>query len=221
MRLTAEDTAVAAACSLLNELSAEELREALVFFGAQAEEYRKGEFLLRAGDPVRRFGLLVSGAVQVCSDDISGYRMIMASVTPGVLFGEALCFLRVEQAPIYILATCPSRVIWMRTDPLLAPARDEAASRLQSKYIAMLSRKLLDMNDRIQVLSRQLLRDKLTTYFSQCALRARSRDFTIPFDRESLAAYLGVNRSALSRELSRMQREGLIRYEKNRFTLLE
>ena len=76
------------------------------------------------------------------------------------------------------------------------------------------------MNDRIQVLSKQLLRDKLTTYFSQCAVRARSRSFSIPFDRESLAAYLGVNRSALSRELSRMQREGLIRYEKNRFTLL-
>jgi CRP-like cAMP-binding protein len=83
----------------------------------------------------------------------------------------------------------------------------------------MLAGRTLAMNDRIQILSRPTLRGRLVTFFSQYVRRA-GKCFAIPFDRADMAAYLGTDRSALSRELSRMQREGLLRFRKNRFEIL-
>lgn len=63
------------------------------------------------------------------------------------------------------------------------------------------------------------VRGRLTTYLTgQAALEGR-REFSIPFDRQQLADYLNLDRSALSRELGRMQEEGLLEYHKNRFKL--
>ena len=84
----------------------------------------------------------------------------------------------------------------------------------------MLARRTLRMNDRIQILSRGSIREKLNAFFTECARDAGSPSFDIPFDRAGMAAYLGVDRSALSRELSRMRQEGLITYQKNHFVLL-
>ena len=92
------------------------------------------------------------------------------------------------------------------------------AEELRRRFTAMLAQRTLAMNDRIQILSRHGLRARLITFFSQYA-RRWGRQFTVPFDRASLAAYLGVDRSALSRELSRMQADGLLRLHKNQFTL--
>lgn len=220
MRPLPDDWKQIRSCALFAGLSQPEAEAALDFFDARAAQYRKGEALLRVGDPVRAFGLVLDGAVQVFADDIHGRHMIMASVSPGGVFGEALCFLRVQAAPIYILAMRPARVLWLRTEPLARPVEDAAAARLRDNYLRMLSGKLLEMNDRVQVLSKQRLRDKLVTFFTQCARRAGSRCFDIPFDRENLAAYLGVNRSALSRELARMRAEGLIEFSKNHFRVL-
>lgn len=219
MQYSPEDWARISNCPLLAGLSGEAASDALSFFSARMEDYRKGEFLIRVGDPVRRFGLVLEGTIQVFADDIRGHHMIMASVPPGGIFGEALCFLRVQEAPIYICAMRFARVLWMHTDRLFAPLEEPFAAELSRRYTAMLSQKLLDMNDRVQVLSKQRLRDKLITFFSQCARRQGSRSFEIPFDRANLAAFLGVNRSALSRELSKMREEGLIAFEKNRFTV--
>jgi len=84
----------------------------------------------------------------------------------------------------------------------------------------MLAERTLRMNDRVQILSRPLLRDKLTTFFAQCEHRYGSKTFRVPFDRAGMALYLGVNRSALSRELSDMQAEGLIDFYRNSFRIL-
>ena len=83
----------------------------------------------------------------------------------------------------------------------------------------MLAERTLKMNDRIQILSRMSIREKLRAFFTECARDAGSGRFTVPFDRAGMAAYLGVDRSALSRELSRMQHDGEIMYHKKEFIL--
>lgn len=83
----------------------------------------------------------------------------------------------------------------------------------------MLSQKTLSMNDRIQVLSKPTLREKLMTLLTQYSTR-EGKNFNLPFDRNTMAAYLGVNRSALSRELSKMREEGRIDFYKNSFSIL-
>lgn len=207
-------------CPLFAGLNETDLAYALQFFEAHRAVYRKGDFLNRIGDPLRSFGLVLEGTIQVSMDDFDGHHLIMANVAPGGTYGESLCYLG-QPAAITICATTDAEVLLLSTrrlkDGLLcADARNRL---LNDRFICMLAGRTLEMNDRIQILSKPGIRARLITFFSQVS-RRQGRSFTLGLDRSSMAAYLGTDRSALSRELSRMQKEGLIHFEKNRFQLL-
>ncbi|MBR5380381.1 MAG: Crp/Fnr family transcriptional regulator [Clostridia bacterium] len=191
---------------LFRGMTDEEISFELRLYQAHRRAYAKGDSLLRVGDPVKRFAIVLSGGVQVMSDDIDGHHMIMATVQPGQTFAESLCFRMADESPVYAEAIMNTEVYWLSADAL----REGPAAR----FLSMLTAKTLSMNERIRVLSKLTLRDKLMTLF-MLYMRQQGPVFDLPFDRESLAAYLGVNRSALSREMSRMREEGLIDYRKN------
>lgn len=207
-----------ARCALFAGLTAEQTQAALRMFSAREKAYGRGEILKQAADPLPAFGLVLSGRVAVAMADIDGREMLLAHVSPGQTFGEALCYLK-EEAPIVISALTDARVLWLRCDCLRDAADDPLRRMMQSRFTAMLCRRTLQMNDRIQILSRGSIRQKLIAFFTECARDAGSPAFTVPFDRAGMAAYLAVDRSALSRELSHMRREGLLTYQKNAFTL--
>lgn len=204
-------------CPLFEGLSDAQTEEALRFYGATSKKYAKGDAVIRPGDRVARFGLVLSGAVQVMMDDIDGHHMIMATVAPGETFGESLCYREVEESPVYAAALENAEILWLSADGL----RDVNGGHCMycTRFIRMLTMKTLSMNDRIQVLSKPSLREKLMTLFSQYSAR-HGRTFRLPFDRSDMAAYLGVNRSALSRELSKMKKEGIIDFYKSSFSVL-
>lgn len=205
-------------CTLFSGLEGDAFTYALHFFDVQKESFKKGDFLNRISSPLTHFGLVLSGIVQVYAVDIDGNAMIMANVNPGETFGESLCYLGIE-APIYIVAFSDSEIFWLKTDRVKAPSQNPQDLFLASRFTAMLAARTLQMNDRIQILSKITLREKLITFFSQYAARYNSNTFTIPFDRNNMAVYLGTNRSALSRELSRMKKEQILDYSKNKFIL--
>ena len=189
------------------------------FYHLEAVRYSKGEFLNAMYEPLPHFGLVISGTIQVCRDDYYGRKNIMANVTPGNYFGESL-FLTQQVTNVYIIAVRESCVIWFKPERLdkSKGLTDERAYILLRNLTHMLARRALALNDRIQALSKPTLREKLIAFFSEYA-KESGGEFTVPFDRENMAVYLGVNRSALSRELSKMQRDGLISYRKNKFTI--
>lgn len=205
-------------CALFADLSEDRLQEALRLFEAQEKSYPRGSILKSAVDPLSAFGLVLEGNIAVSMEDIDGREMLLAHVSPGQTFGEALCYLQ-EDAPLIISAPTDARVLWLRCGVLRERVEDELRRLLQSRFTAMLARRTLRMNDRIQILSRGSIRQKLIAFFTECARDAGSAHFTVPFDRAGMAAYLGVDRSALSRELSHMKAEGLLTYSKNQFTL--
>lgn len=205
-------------CFLFSGLTEGELSDALHFFDAREKKYARGELLKSAVDPLPAFGLVLSGAVTVAMEDIDGREMLLSHVAPGSTFGESLCYLR-ESAPITIAALSDARVLWLRADRLRERAETPLEQILQARFTAMLARRTLKMNDRIQILSRGSIRQKLNAFFTECARDAGSPAFAVPFDRAGMAAYLGVDRSALSRELSRMRGEGLLTFSKNQFAL--
>lgn len=208
-----------AACPLFAGLNENDLSAALRFFDAQERAYPRGSLLKAASDPLPAFGLVLDGQVRVSMTDIDGREMLLSQVGDGQTFGEALCYLQ-SGAPLMIAAAADTRVLWLRCDALRQPARSALSEQLQQRFTAMLARRTLQMNDRIQILSRSGIREKLLAFFTECARDAGSSAFDIPFDRAGMAAYLGVDRSALSRELSHLQRQGVLRYRKNHFELL-
>ena len=206
--------------ALFSDMDDEELGKALELLGAEFRAYDKGETLHRPYTQMKRFGMVLSGVVQACMDDIEGNRMIMAEVVPGNTFGESLCFLAFADSPVYVYASEASEVLWFSLGELFGDAPNAFAVRLQKRFIAMLAARTLSMNDRIQVLSKIRLRDKITTYFSQMSRETRSLTFQIPMNRDDFATYMGTNRSALSRELAQMKKEGLIDYYLNTIRIL-
>lgn len=187
---------------------------------AERTRYEKGALLHAAGKPMKRFGIVITGLVQVCADDIEGGRMIMAEVTPGTSFGESLCFLKAQDSPVYIYASEDSEVLWLTPEALYDGPGDAFQTELLRRFTAALAEKNLSMNNRIQVLSKLSLRGKLYAYFTELAAEQGSNTILLPMNRDDTAAYIGANRSALSRELARMKAEGLIDYYRNAVRIL-
>ena len=207
---------------LFRDLSSEEYALALRFFDAQEITYPRGSVIKSAVDRLTRFALVLSGSVQVSMDDIDGRALVLNCVQSGQTFGEALCYLK-KEAPLTFLALSDVTLLWLRCDNLdtahPAGIPESLQIKLQRRFTAMLAERTLKMNDRIQILSRSGIREKLRAFFSECARDAGSSRFTVPFDRAGMASYLAVDRSALSRELSRMQKNGEITFHKNTFQL--
>lgn len=203
---------------LFSGLDLESITRMLTAMKAEKQHCERGEVIQSAGKPVNRFGVVLSGAVQVCVDDIEGSRMIMAEVAPGASFGESLCFLQTEESPVYITAMEDTELLRLSTEVL--HSKDAFDPELHRRFTAVLAGKTLTMNNRIQVLSKLTLRGKLTAYFTELAAAQGSSVIRLPMNRDDTAAYIGANRSALSRELARMKAEGLIDYHRNEIRIL-
>ena len=218
-----QDTHTAAllrASVLFSGLSDADLEFALQLMQAEERRYTRGEILHRAGEPISFFGLVLDGSVGVYADDLDGNQVLMASVSAGETFGESLSYLAHPAAPVYMLAYDDARVLLLATAPLRHPTLDARVFVMRDRFAAMLAARALALNDRIQVLAKHTLREKLLTFFAQNLSKTNSTTFTLPYDRAALALYLGCDRSALSRELSLMQREGIIEFYRNSFRIL-
>ncbi len=209
------------ASPLFREMSAFDVERSLKIFDSIEKEYAKNEIIAQTGMKLTRFGIVLEGTVQVNFIDIDGNLVLMASVTEGDAFAESLCWLKVSEIPVTITAFTDARVLWLDPSALSVNCDDELVKELRNRFISILASKTLSMNDRVQVLSKPSLRQKIITFLSQYSNKNSSKTFSIPFDRESLALYLGVNRSALSRELSMMKNEGIIDFYKNTFKILK
>ena len=208
---------------LFAALDEAEREEALTLLRGVEKSYKRGESLRRAGEPFYSFGLVLSGRVEVYMEDFDGGRMMMAAVGEGDSFGESLAYLHTEESPVFVFAAEDARVLWLDASFFKQTVSCHTAPLpllLRERFVSLLATRALMQNDRIQILSKTGLRERLVTFFSQCEHRYKSKTFRVPFDRASLAVYLGVNRTALSRELSRMRSEGILDFYKDSFRLL-
>lgn len=202
-------------------LTDSELDDALAYLNAREKHYKKGENLIIQGDKITSFGIITSGTVQISCDDIDGNRMIMATVTKGNMFAESLAVTANTDSPIYAVATEDASVLWLDAAPI---RKNLVSSPLHSKIISNFMRaiafKCLSMNERVQILSKKTIREKVIAYISLLPTHDKSGEISIPLSRQDMASYLGVERSALSRELSKMQKDGIISYSRNHFKFL-
>lgn len=198
-----------------------EISRALGYLDAREVFYKKGTVIIAQGEPINEFGMLMSGGVQVSCYDINGNRMIMAEVAAGGVFAESLAMTGAEESPVFAETIADTRLLWLCAEPIRRNTADNPLhAKIVANFAASISHKCLEMNDRIQILSKKTIREKVITYLSQLAERSNRREFDIAMDRQALANYLGAERSALSRELSKMAKEGIIAYNKNRFHIL-
>ena len=203
-------------CPLFHGLSKADFEAALLFFCAKKEAYKKGTILSLLSDPSPSFALVLSGTVHVCYEEADGNRVIYAAVTDGQTFGESLRYLMLEPN-VYPIAETDIELLLLSTENLHIFPKTPLEFELQSRFTSMIAKKALEMNGRIQILSKHKMRDKIYATFSLFGGKADAKPFSLPFDRYGMAFYLGVDRSALSRELSLLKKDGVLSYRKNQF----
>ena len=202
--------------TLFAGLSAAELSTLLSRLGGSVRSYGKGEALVLAGEPSRRVGIVLSGELEAYRPAPGGVRIPIAQVEPGGVFGDVLGGSSLS-SPVTVLAAAPCEVLLLPYERLLLSAHQRVVQNL----VRTISDKYFSLSRRIDLLVMKSLRAKVAAYLLSEAARAHSLTFSIPFSRIQLADYLNCDRSALSRELSTMQKEGLIDTYRSSFKLLE
>jgi len=207
---------------LFHGITPPEVKEMLLCLRAETKSYRRGEVILRAGDTVSSVGLVLSGSVSVENDDVWGNKSILDRVQPGQVFAET--YACVPGAPLMISAVAAenAEILFLDMSRVLYPCSNACGfhNKLVRNLLSIASQKNLNLSRRIFHTSSKSIRGRLLSYLSFQSLQQGSREFDIPFNRQQLADYLSVDRSALSNELSKMQRDGLIRVDRNHFRLL-
>ena len=211
------------AAELFRGISPEETADLLRCLAAERRRYERGERVLRAGDTTERLGIVLSGRVLIEKTDLWGNTAVLDSVGPGQIFAETYACTPGE--PLMVDVTAPERaeVLFLSAGRVLTPCGRACGGhgRLLRNLLAVSARKNLRLSRKIFHTAPKTIRGRLLTYLSDQAVRSGSRSFTIPFDRQQLADYLNVDRSALSAELGKLRREGILLAERNRFTLLK
>ena len=217
-----EITPLMASTSLFRGISAEELEALLACLGAACRRYRRGELILRRGDRAERLGLVLSGAVHIVREDFWGNRTIVGLAEPGEVFAESYACLRSEPLEVSALAAADTEVLFLDAARAVAGCGKGCAAhgQLSRNLLALLAGRNLALTRKMGHMARRTTRDKVLSFLSAQALRAGGPEFDIPLDRQQLADYLAVDRSALSAVLSRLRDEGVLDFHKNHFRLL-
>jgi CRP-like cAMP-binding protein len=185
--------------------------------------YEKGTVIWSEGKPTAQIGLVLRGEVFISCTDVWGHQSILGRAQAGAVFGEAYACVPGEPLLICVTAAKETTVLFLEAGRILSPC-DHACSFhtvLMKNLLTICAQKSLQLSRRILHTSPKSIRGKLLSYFSECAKKAGGDSFELPYNRQQLADYLSVDRSALCKELSAMQRDGLILSEKRRITILD
>lgn len=209
-------------CPLFAGLNEEELTSVLSCFGARPQQYEKGEAILTEGDPVRFIGVVLSGTVQIEQTDFYGFRSMMAKLGSGDIFAEAFACAGIREMPVDVTAAENSEVLLIDAARMMQPCAQHCGFHQQMirNLLRVTAIKNLGLRQKMEITAKRSTREKLMAFLLLQAKKTGRDTFAIPFDRQELADYLGVDRSGLSAEISKLRKEGKLLCRKNRFTLL-
>ena len=215
------DIHLLAGTMLFQGIREHEIEAMLTCFSAEERTYGKDAYIYRAGDVTGRLGVVMEGAVNIIKDDVWGNRKIIENIGGGQIFGETYACLKGEPLMVDVQASERSRILFMDVNRILTTCSSSCDfhNRLIRSLMYVLAGKNLMLTKKMDIITPKSLRERVMVYLSQESVKQGCRTVTVPFNRQQMADYLSVDRSALSAELSRMQRDGVISYEKNRFTI--
>lgn len=208
--------------SLFSGISQADLSALLSCLAAVERRYSKGAVILAEGEPTQWMGLVLEGRAIISCADVWGKSSILGFAEPGAVFGEAYACVPGEALLISVCAAEETRVLFLNVGKLLTVCGNACPfhARLIRNLLSISAGKNLQLSRRIFHTTPKSIRGRLLSYFSECAKKSGSLTFTLPFNRQQLADYLGVDRSAMSSELSKMQRDGLIQVRGGTITML-
>ena len=173
-----------------------------------------------SGDKPEFVGIVLSGQLNISRVDYDGNRSLVAAIIPGEMFAEALCCAGVTESPVTVFAAEDSVIIKLAFSRIIKTCPNSCSfhTQLIENMLGLIAYKNMKLQNRMEILELKSVREKVMCYL-ETFMPKRGENITIPFNREEMAEFLCVERSALSHELSKMKKDGLIEYRKNSFTI--
>ena len=185
--------------------------------------YAKNDIIFHMDELIDEIGIVISGIVTIESIDLWGNKSILSNIACCHVFAETYCFCH-EPLQVEVISASNTEILFLNISRLFTQSdNNDIAKSLSQKIIgnmlAISMHKNLTLSNRIFWTSPKTVRSRLLIFLSNESRKAGSPDFTIPYDRQQLADYLNVDRTALSKELGKMRDDGLIAFKKNQFSI--
>lgn len=208
-------------CPLFAGLEDSEILSVLNCVGAYTVSKKQNSYIFRVGDSTELTGIILSGSALIIQEDLWGHRNILSKCNVGDVFGEAYAARFASVLNISVAAETDCDILMININRLLTscPTACDHHRKMIRNLISVMANKMLILNDKITHISKRSTREKLLSYLSSESIRRGSLSFDISFDRQQLADFLCVERAAMSVEISKLQKEGLLRTDRKHFEL--
>ena len=207
---------------MFKDIKDDDIKKILNCFCAYEKKYLKGEIIISEGEIAEKIGLITRGTIHLIREDYDGNRTIITKLSENDLFAEAFAFAPCKRVlPISVYAETDCSVMFLDYKKITSTCSVSCQCHVKfiENMLSLIAEKNIMLNRRLGHLSKRTTKEKLMSYLSEQAALSGKRSFSIPFNRQQLADYLSLDRSALSKELGKMKKEGLLDYHKNSFVL--
>lgn len=208
---------------LFSGLTEAEFSHVLSCLQVTIKQYTKDEFIFRQGDLIHHFGIILKGSIFIIQEDFYGNRNIISEMAKGESFAEALAFSGTSASEVSVIAKEESQIIFFNPQIFINICEHACPyhNKLIHNLLSIISERNQKLTKKVNVLSKKTIRDRLLSYLSSESLQQGKQIFTVPYNRQELADYLSVDRSALSNEISKLRQDGVLRVNRNLFELLD
>ena len=206
---------------LLEGISPQEYQTMHACLGVYEQSFRPDDVIYDFGDGRGLLGIVSQGSAVVERIDREGGRAILEHLGPGGVFGEMMMFKAAGDDSVVVRAAAPTRVSFLRSEAVMRRCEHACAchSRMVENLFRLVTEKATSLSERVEVLSRRSIREKLLRYFQLQAAKGRGPSFQLPFSLSALADYISADRSAMMRELKKMREEMLVTITGRQVTL--
>ena len=210
---------------LLQGISFSDFEKMLTCLSAKTTTYQKNTTILQSGDTINYIGIILSGNIKIIKENPNNQNTTTTIKEQNApeLFGEEYTCAEIDHSPITIQTTEKTEILHIDYKRINTSCTSACPyhRRLIKNMLKLIATKNITQNQKIEILTKRTTREKILTYLNtqKNTTTTATTKFTIPYNRQELANYLCVDRSAMSNELSKMKKEGLIKYNKNTFEL--
>ena len=199
-----------------------EIRDAFESMNGTIRSFKKGSIVLSAGEPTDTMGLVLSGSVTIENNDLWGNRTLLSHIGRNGIFAETYAMLGNEPVSVDVTVNEDAVIAFFRLRTVMERTsfRTSWENKIIRNLLAISAQKNLVLSGRSFHISPKSVRGRVMSYLNMVSLRKHAKEFDIPFDRQQMADYLNVDRTALSKELGRMQSEGILSFKKNHFKII-
>lgn len=207
---------------LFDGIAPEDRKQMLDCIGYYSRAYQKGDIVSFEKENIQHIGLILSGSVDMIKEDVWGNRTMLVRIREKEVFGETFACGNDNVSLVTFEVSEDAKILFLSFDRVMHSCSMTCVfhHRLIENMVRIIADKNRDLMNKVDVVSKRTIREKLLAYLSIQAQLQQSRYFEIPFGRVELAEYLCVDRSALTRELAKMKADRLIDYDKNCFRIL-